>query len=358
MGPSKRLVICCDGTWQDLEARYPTNVAKTAQATVAVAEDGWRQIVYYDPGLGTRQIKARGSIIDFLTRLGGGGLGLGIDNKIQQAYLFLCLNHQPGDEIYLFGFSRGAYTVRSLAGLVYNSGLVQRKYIRAVPAAYELYRSRAASKAPRGLDAVNFRSRFGDRVPIKALCCWDTVASIGLPEILPFTKGKTWFNRRYSFHDCRISAIIEHAYHAVAIDENRRVFDYTPMESDRDHQLRQVWFPGGHGSVGGGTEEESGLSDRALAWMLSHVADLGLSTDPANVEHRKTESRTDYGIKPDYRVAFQRPRSIVGRRARDLPPQTTLADIDVSTKQRWADAHLHYRPENLDRFALELDAWH
>jgi uncharacterized protein (DUF2235 family) len=243
----RRLIVCSDGTWQDLDKQHPTNVVKMTQAILPIGSDGMDQIIYYDEGLGTKQINSRESISDLLTKLGGGALGLGIDHKIQDAYRFLCLNYQPGDEIYLFGFSRGAYTVRSLAGLIYNSGLPSREHVKKIPAAYELYRDRDnPAKDPDGPDAVSFRRRHGERVPIKALCCWDTVAALGLPDLFPGLHLDATFNHRYAFHDHKVNKTIEHAFHAVSIDENRKEFYYTPMEvsSIKDTELCQVWFPG------------------------------------------------------------------------------------------------------------------
>ncbi len=140
--PSKRLIVCCDGTWQKLTSVYPTNVVKIAQAIKPSSNDGTAQIVFYDEGVGSgneaEKLFAKGD------RILGGAFGIGIDNNIEDAYRFLCLNYEPGDEIYLFGFSRGAYTVRSLAGLIRCSGgLLLRKDIREAPTAYEIYRDRS-----------------------------------------------------------------------------------------------------------------------------------------------------------------------------------------------------------------------
>jgi uncharacterized protein (DUF2235 family) len=354
----KRLIVCCDGTWQDLYKDYPTNVVKTAQAISPSGPDGVPQVVYYDAGLGTKEIGTKGSFIDRLIRLAGGGIGLGIDQKIEDAYLFLSLNYEPGDDIYLFGFSRGAYTVRCLAGLIYNSGLPKRKYIRKIPEAYELYRDRGDLSKPSGVDATDFRSRYGDRPPIKALCCWDTVESVGLPDLIPGVKLNETFNQRYSFHDNRINRTIQHAFHAVAIDENRKVFDYTPMESDQADQLSQVWFPGGHGCVGGGSLDERGLSDRPLKWMLENIAPLGLFVDESNVEHGKESGKSIYGIMSDYSAHFSLARSRFGYVERVIPETSSFSDVDLSTRMRWKDKRCNYRPKNLERrFAKELDAW-
>ena len=132
----KRLVVCCDGTWQDLESSYPSNVVKLTQGIKPIADDGTEQIVFYDAGIGTENQK-----------LSGGAAGVGIDRNIQDGYRFLCLNYTPGDEIYLFGFSRGAYTVRSLAGMIHCSGLAKRHNVTNAAEAYE----RSFSKSLGGL---------------------------------------------------------------------------------------------------------------------------------------------------------------------------------------------------------------
>jgi Uncharacterized alpha/beta hydrolase domain (DUF2235) len=127
----KRLVVCCDGTWQRLESPFPTNVERIAQAVKSQASDDTAQVIYYHEGIGTW---------DEIDKLLGGAFGIGIDQHIQLAYLFLALNYDPGDEVYLFGFSRGAYTVRGLAGMLNRCELVTEQNIRQIPAAYQLYR--------------------------------------------------------------------------------------------------------------------------------------------------------------------------------------------------------------------------
>lgn len=348
----RRLIICCDGTWQDLGESYPTNVIKMAQAIKKFGDKHIPQIVYYDEGLGTKQINTKHSIIDVLTKFAGGALGLGIDHRIQDAYRFLCLNYEPDDEIYLFGFSRGAYTVRCVAGLIYNSGLLQRKFIRHISEAYELYREKQnPDNAPNGKNAVDFRIKYGERVPIKALCCWDTVGSLGVPDLIPGSLDEK-LNQRYQFYDTKVNPDIEKAIHAVAIDEIRKVFDVTLMEpsnkSQKD-QVTQVWFPGGHGCVGGGSEEECGLSDMALLWMMEQVEKLGLSLDKSCVEG---------GINPKYDAPFDNtpkfPFNIAGTILREVVD--SCGDLHESVKQRWQDPDCKYRPKNLMRFRDYLDS--
>ena len=347
----RRLIVCCDGTWQDLEQSYPTNVVKMAQAIKPIDDNDIYQIVYYDEGLGTKQINSKESIIDILTKINGGALGLGIDHRIQDAYRFLCMNYQPDDEIYLFGFSRGAYTVRCLAGLIYNSGLLDGKFIHHVPQAYELYREKEnPDNEPNGKNAVYFRNKYGQQVPIKAICCWDTVGSLGIPDIIPGLKWDEAFNKRYRFYDTKVNCKIENAFHAVAIDEIRKVFDVTLMKPTNKDQVSQVWFPGGHGCLGGGSEEECGLSDGALLWMMEQVEKLGLALDKTRVEN---------GINPNYAISFDNtpkfPFNVAGKILREVTG--SFDDLHESVKKRWQDPECHYRPKNLMEFEEQLNSW-
>ena len=349
----KRLIVCCDGTWQDLKKDYPTNVVKMIQAIKPVDTHDIHQIVYYDEGLGTKLIDTGFSLIDILLKFGGGALGLGIDHKIQDAYGFLCLNFEPDDEIYLFGFSRGAYTVRCLAGLIYNSGLLHRKFIRKIPEAYELYREKQnPENAPQGQNAIKFRNKWGNEVPIKVLGCWDTVASLGIPNLIPGLDLDQRFNERYRFYDSTINKTIEKAFHAVAIDEIRKVFDVTLMNPHRTRssgQLTQLWFSGGHGCVGGGSQEERGLSDGALLWMLEQVGDLGLAVDQECVEdgiQANPLAPFDNELKPPFDIGGRNIREVTGE----------FSDLHESVKKRWKYDE-NYRPENLLKFQRDFDAW-
>jgi uncharacterized protein (DUF2235 family) len=351
--------VCCDGTWQDLYCKYPTNVVKTAQAIKAVSSNGIKQIVYYDAGIGTRVVGEKGSVTDALVKLGGGGIALGIDRKIEEIYRFLCLNYQrledgeEPDDLYLVGFSRGAYIVRCLAGLIYNSGLPNRRYIRRIPEAYEIYRDKISdSKHPDGAISTKFRKSYGERIPIKALCCWDTVASVGIPNLIPGIELDKKFNERYGFHDIKINPDIENAFHALAIDEDRKVFDCTLMQHADSHKtnLHQVWFPGGHGCVGGGSKDERGLSDGALEWMLEMTESLGLCVDRTNIEYSIKSEPDKYGVYPVYSSPFKMPKSPFGHKLREIPVSLDVQrDLHESTKRRWRDSQCCYRPSNLDK---------
>ncbi|MBN8561051.1 MAG: DUF2235 domain-containing protein [Leptolyngbya sp. UWPOB_LEPTO1] len=344
----KRLVVCCDGTWQQLSSDYPTNVVKMAQAVKPIDQNGVSQIVYYSEGLGT------GDKFDKLT---GGAFGWGIDQAIQKAYRFLCLNYVRGDEIYLFGFSRGAYIVRSLAGLIYCSGLLDRAKIREIPEAYQLYRDRNIK--PNDSEAIQFREKNGESVPITLLGCWDTVGELGVPNQIPFLPIDDWMNTQYQFHDTHLNRQIQTAFHAVAIDERRQVFDVTRMQVGENSRttLHQVWFPGGHGCVGGGSEANRGLSDAALLWMIEMMKSSGLEleVDTTRCENGIEINCTkafDSGISSIYKLSRQHDRALLD----PDDPQAVFNqcffdnNIHLSVKRRWKQSKPPYRPVNLEPY--------
>lgn len=335
----KRLIVCCDGTWQQLNSSCPSNVVKLAQAVKRTARDGVPQIVFYDEGIGVESNK-----------IVGGVTGLGIDKNIQDAYRFLSFNYDSGDEIYLFGFSRGAYTVRSLAGMIYCSGLLSRRYITKASEAYELYRDRGLK--PNDDKAKSFRTKYGkdngDRVSITLLGCFDTVGALGIPLVPAFKKFEGQLKTRYKFHDTTLNKDIENALHAVAIDEIREIFDVTLMtKNDKapKQKLRQVWFPGEHGCIGGGTEAYRGLSDAVLKWMLDQISDLELKLE--------FEPDTIKNIQPNYKAPFQNNPGLfklAGTKLRKVGD--TIDDLHESAIKRFESVDIPYRPKNLEPLFL------
>ncbi|MDY7012231.1 MAG: DUF2235 domain-containing protein [Cyanobacteriota bacterium] len=354
----KRLIVCCDGTWQNLECPYPTNVVKLAQAIKSESKDDIVQAVYYHEGVGTG---GSNKVDKKIERIFGGAFGEGIDQNIQDAYRFLSLNYSPGDEIYLFGFSRGAYTVRSLAGLMYNSGLLSRSNIRHIPESYRLYRSRLKPHHP---DIAAFRQKYcfktekyGDRVPITLLACWDTVGSLGIPDINPFIKLDQRVNEKYQFHDSTLSPIVQNALHAVAIDEQRSTFYLTPMtkhKGEGEQKLIQKWFPGDHGCVGGGSKEQSGLADGALKWMVDSIQELGL---PLDIDADVIPTGVNPDPLADYHVEAKsfigKLTQILGKKVREISGD--FDDLHESVEVRWKGVK-DYRPDNLkEKFGALLD---
>jgi uncharacterized protein (DUF2235 family) len=334
----KRLIVCCDGTWNGLSGEYPTNVVKISQAIRSMDEQGILQLVYYEEGLGTK----------WYDRWVGGAFGWGIDANIADAYRFLCLNYEAGDEVYLFGFSRGAYTVRSLVGFINRSGLLSRPHIRKLPEAYKLYRNRNIESDD--LQAVEFRQKYSDRIPIKVLGCWDTVGSLGIPDLIPFLPFDRLINLKYQFHNTRLSSIIQHAFHAMAIDERRKSFVVTHMQKSNKNlsqQVEEVWFPGTHGCIGGGTLENRKLSDAALSWMMEKVGVLGLAFDQNLIEDGiELNALADFSTKLGiFRLAG----------VTDRPITDGIETLHFSTRQRWRDRK-DYRPRGLQQFAAQLHA--
>ena len=280
----KRIVVCCDGTWNkpgNMDRGQPveTNVEKIYDA-IETKNSAPQQVKYYGQGVGTSY-----SITD---RLLGGGMGLGIDRNIQDAYKFLMWTYEPGDEIYFFGFSRGAYTVRSLAGLIRNCGIMRPEYLHLVGEAYHLYRDRSKITHPESDLMVAFRKSYGFEkdTAIKLLGVWDTVGALGIP-----ISWFNWWNRKYQFHDVKLSSQIQFAFHALAVDERRKSFAPTLWEvSDSSKQIsEQVWFAGTHSNVGGGYAD-CGLSNITLKWMIDKAKDIGLEFDEDYVKKLECNS--------------------------------------------------------------------
>ena len=361
---NKRLVFNFDGTWNRLDAACPTNVVLTAESILPLAPDGIAQLNYYDQGVGT----------DRSDRITGGVFGRGLTRNLADAYRNLVFNYTPGDEIFVFGFSRGAFSARSFCGLIRNSGIVRREHAHRVGKAVELYRSRENDRAPGGSAAQAFRADYAHPpATIAYLGVWDTVGSLGIPNHLSIAR---FVNRRYRFHDCSLSSWVRSARHAVAIDESRRSFEPTLWDniealnreagkdpSAPDAPYQQKWFPGTHSAVGGGTPLR-GLSDQALDWVWSGARLAGLALD------NSPPSRL-YSLQPDFSQPLdgidpaERRSALaeaVWRRAPRQIGSSDLAHISISARRRWhmpAEAlgeKRPYRPPALSGLAAALDA--
>lgn len=272
----KRLVICLDGTWnkpdqKDRDKTKPSNVVKMARGVLPESANGTPQIVYYDEGLGTHW---------GLDRFLGGGFGLGISKNILDAYRFLVHNYVPHDELYFFGFSRGAYTVRSLAGLINRIGLLPKDHAFFTPTGWAHYRQRSSQ-----VEVDEFCQKHQSRtVRIKFVGVWDTVGALGIPVGI----FKTLTRGLYEFHDVKLTSCIDHAFHAVAIDERRNPFSPTLWSGPvrEDQVLEQVWFSGVHTNIGGGYDKD-GLANIALHWLKEKATGLGLEFDEAFLKFYK-----------------------------------------------------------------------
>ena len=283
---SRNLVVCLDGTNNEPE-KGTTNVARMYEVS---AKDG-EQLVYYDPGVGT--MGARSAITPFgrtLTRVDGLVLGYGIRENLEEAYRFLMQEYRRGDRVFLFGFSRGAYTARALAGLLRTVGLLRSGADNLIPYALKLYtgagridgaKDRAAEQAfwehcaqfARNFGSPEFPDRFDHR-QVEFLGVWDTVKSVG------------WLNWKAQLVEARwpFSRQAPNTHlvrHAMAIDEHRRPFPEYRVTGARDaDHVREVWFAGVHSDVGGQFPDDHRLSDIALAWMVDEAVAAGLHADP------------------------------------------------------------------------------
>jgi uncharacterized protein (DUF2235 family) len=231
-----------------------------ARAILPRSSTGDLQLVYYDEGVGT------GNSFD---RIVGGALGVGLGINVQQAYRFLALNYELGDRILMFGFSRGAYTVRSLAGLVSLVGLLRKGDLDQMPKVWEYYRT---PPSDRRIDFIDARWVEERRPVIDLVGVWDTVGSLGIPGNVLGKIGR----RRHQFHDVELGKKIARAYHALAIDERRRSFKpaiWDTTNAAAEQHVEQVWFAGAHSNVGGGYPDPV-LSDQAFLWMISKARPL------------------------------------------------------------------------------------
>ncbi|KAA5802364.1 DUF2235 domain-containing protein [Alkalicaulis satelles] len=327
----QRLVVCCDGSWQHPGQETPSNVARLAQAVLP--GDSIRQLVYYDSGVGSPHIAAppRWSerVSETVQNCLGGVFGAGLEAKICNAYLFLVLNHRPGDEIYLFGYSRGAYTARSLAGLIYCSGLLRRDAMTRAREAWALYQG---PDKPGSSAAKTFRESYAPRPYVTFLGCWDTVGMRGIPNITGVNAINQIVNRAHAFHDMVVNREIGAVRHACAIDEPRRALPLTDMEphpASAPGQIKQAWFPGPHGAVGGGEKRHEALSGLALDWMAGEAQARGLQLDWSRLNRGEPRNAL-----ADYHVGFGL-LSLLGRQARTLHLKGAFG-FHRGVRARWA----------------------
>lgn len=328
------LVICCDGTWNtpdqlDQGVPAPTNVVRLYNAVSDVDAKGAAQTTYYHPGVGTN-----GSWWD---KAVGGGTGAGLDSNIMSAYQKLCYCFQPGDDIYLFGFSRGAYTVRSLAGFIGCCGLLRIAGLppRDVWARIQAlltsgYRRKIEKREDWAAKGWEFHNEPGKAIPIHFIGVWDTVGALGIPDDMALLNLLD--NRdRYTFHDTSLHPSVKHARHALAMDEQRASFQPTLWtQPPKGTELKQIWFPGVHSDVGGGYQH-CGLADGALMWMLDEAGKVGLGFDKGIVQQIKPDLYDTMHDSCDgvFNVLATQPRSVP-----DLTSQPALFHSSALTRQK------------------------
>jgi uncharacterized protein (DUF2235 family) len=346
-------VLLFDGTWNKPESN--TNVERLRRLIAKRDAAGVEQIVDYIPGVGVTQ---------GLKHLLGGAFGYGLSGNVMEGYRRLCETWQPGDDVYLFGFSRGAYTARSLGGLIRKCGLLKhgadgRIAKAAISSAYDFYRDTAIQ--PDDPAALKFRAQHSVEIGIHFIGVWDTVGALGIPDTaswFPFARAS------YQFHDTELSKIVKYAYQALALDEHRADFAPTvwtrnpdsvkPGETLTSKKLEQIeieqrWFIGAHADVGGGNDRDGAgrkpdpLPELPLAWLQQKAIGAGLACDEIFVPSsdadtgvpRDSYAEFMYGIYKEFKPPFDRTLGL-----------GVNETVDNSVWQRWhADAS--YRSPSL-----------
>jgi uncharacterized protein (DUF2235 family) len=323
----KRICLLFDGTWNKRKDR--TNVWAMKEAIVSPGQrEDPHQPLFYDEGVGTH----------WYDSIRGGLFGAGLGKNLRQGYDWLCRKHREGDEIWVFGFSRGAYTARSLVGMIRKCGVLAAPSESLVEEAYErIYRDKEV--APDDERAQRFRREHARPVRVRFIGVWDTVGSLGVPgTAFPFSRSY------YRWHDTELSKIVDYAYHAVACDEERKDFAptlWTALKPE-NREVEQKWFIGAHADVGGGYEDGR-LQRFALRWMQQKAQACGLllhgvADDGGGLHHLKphdSHAEMAFGL---YRMIRDRAPRSFGTGVRET--------VHDSVWRRWA-AHADYRPRPL-----------
>ncbi len=356
---AKNIIICSDGTGNTAIKGRGTNVFKIFESVDLNSHrfhpERAPQVAIYDDGVGTESFK--------LMRILGGAAGYGLSRNVRQLYKELCRIYDPGDRIFLFGFSRGAFTVRSLSGFIGTCGIIDVNRLKGpedldalIKQAYEVYRTcyrtwlmkKLIGPVDRGA-ITRFRERHchgGERIHF--LGVWDTVDAVGLPLHVSDLINKLIY--QFKFPDLVLSSSVDRAVHALAIDDERQSFQ--PLVWDETapllpgQSIEQVWFSGAHSNVGGGYPKQ-GMSLVALDWMMQHAQQAGLRLvaserryyhEHANVDDKLYDPRA--GLGTFYRWL---PRDIAAIcEASGVTPK-----LHLSVLERIAHGTDDYRPGNL-----------
>jgi uncharacterized protein (DUF2235 family) len=330
---AKNVVVCCDGTANEFATDH-TNVLKLFRV---LDNDPSRQVAFYHPGVGTMEaVGALTSVSRNMTKFLGLAFGYGLERDVCDAYAFLMQQFEPHDALFMFGFSRGAYTVRAVASLLHMYGLLPPGNEPLVP--YAIRMMNAANKRKSGGAfklAQDFRATFrGTDCRPHFVGVWDTVNSVGWvenPLKLPYSANNP---------DIAIGR------HAVSIDERRAFFRTNlwqpdpPTADGGPKDLKQVWFPGVHCDVGGGyPEAESGLSKFALEWMVREAASAGLLVDRARVDEVMGRTGAEFakadcnGVPHDSLSLWWRPAEILPKRYWNWQTQTEERRMNLGRKR-------------------------
>ena len=370
----KRIVVCSDGTGNSAIKGRGTNVFKLFEAvdleTHRFDAEATPQIAIYDDGVGTEKFKP--------LKVLSGATGWGLSRNVKHLYKELARVYDPGDDIYMFGFSRGAFTVRTLVGFIQSCGLVDPARLqpqtfgtlqRVVNQGYKAYRKCYRPTLWQWLGRDNNRANEAFKrqhslpfdIPIRFVGVWDTVDAVGLPFRLSDVINATVY--RFKFSDRKLSPLVRRACQALAIDDQRESFAPLLWDEDREDRSRiqQVWFAGAHSNVGGGYPKQ-GMSLVALDWLLSEAEK---PLEPAHGEAVDCATLKGLRICPNERQSFREhasvddklydPRSGTGMfyrwKIRDIRSLCALnhvaPKIHVSVLERIAHGTDDYSPGNL-----------
>jgi uncharacterized protein (DUF2235 family) len=330
----KNIILCADGTWNTPSGLDPTDHDTNVWKLYCALPDTPTQMKYYDSGVGTD-----GGAWDHFT---GGTLGAGLFQNVQDCYSFLANVHDPGDRIFLFGFSRGAYTARSAAGMIAGFGVPTKNLSnKTTPEIFAAYREQ--DKVKRAALKQHLQDAYGMMpVNIAMVGVWDTVGALGVPGKL----FSSFNNNKYGFLDTTLSDCVERACHAISIDERRASFQPTLWTDkdgkclDNNDRIQQVWFAGVHCDVGG-SYKESDLANITLGWMMGKAKECGLEFLPDTLtKYLKLANACAAGPAHDEWKLV--PWGFAKRRT--IPENAVLAN---SVVLRAASSTPAYRPENL-----------
>jgi uncharacterized protein (DUF2235 family) len=360
----KNIVICCDGTNNEFGVRN-TNVVRLYQCLADKTITG--QIAYYDPGVGTLAApQMLTKIGKKLSRIAGMAIGAGILDNVEEVIRFLMIHYEPEDRIYMFGFSRGAYTARMVAGMLRKCGLPTLGNEGLLPYMRNLYRIRQ-DQSGLGLRDVSddFKRTFGTRCPVHFLGLWDTVSAVGIvwnPDAFPFT-----------FKNDEVSIV----RHAIAVDERRGFFrtnrwgQALPLAqgSGASQSVEQLWFPGVHSDVGGGYTDGE-LWKHPFGWMVREAQTAGMRVDQAKLDAILGANRAEWHRSPQHdsltlawKLASIFPKKVKAERNGtwessyqfSFPKMRSLRlgePLHRSVVERWRDIPA-YRPPNLDPVIMD-----
>lgn len=339
----KRIIICADGTWNRPEQlgkeQYPTSVLTFARHLLPQDDAGTKQVIFYDWGIGS-----------YHDQMAGGALGAGLEKNVQDGYRFLIHNYEIGDEIYLFGFSRGAYTVRSLCGLINNCSLLKSTEGRLIEKAFDIYKTK--KHTPKSQFSIDWRAKHSvaDKVKIHFVGVWDTVGALGLPfSIFGLIKDK------HLFYDRKLGSNLKTVRHALSLDELRDDFEPTIWQTRETVDLAQVWFAGVHADIGGSYKPDKDgkvLSDIPMQWLLTEAENSGLAFDN-QIKQRTLTAHTCANASQhnEYKGKYK----LLGKRIREIPKQQDIPTyVHSSVKTRYLSG---YKSQPIENYVKKYGQW-